>query len=462
MDRRTFLAAGAALTVAACGSGRARSGPGRRVIVIGAGLAGLVAAWELDRAGHDVTILEARDRPGGRIETVRDPFADGLYAEAGATFISDTHVLVRRYARAMELPLRRLAPRGVGEIYYVDGRRIRLDDPRAAWPGALTADERTLGLGGLWKRYVEPALDDLRDEHDQVTAAEFLRTRGASPAAIALLGLGFLDLSGEGLASYSALAMLRDFAHRRDEKASHVIEGGSDRLPRELATRLGDKIRYRRPVIRIEPGDARGAVVVQDGSTRQRLEADRIVCTIPCSVLKTIEVSPRFSSGKRRGIETLAYTSVTRVFLQTRRRVGGAQPLSLTTDGAIQWIWEASAGQKGQRGVLDAYTAGRSARRLAAMTDDERLAFVRDEVQRVQPDHGGPIELGVSKVWDADPWARGAYCWFRPGQVIGLAHELARPEGRVHFAGEHASSKPQWMEGAIESALRVVDEIGAS
>src|SRR5262245_5137455 len=150
MRRRTFISGMAASAVTACaGKGpRARSGPGQRIVVVGAGIAGLVTAWELDRAGHDVTILEARDRPGGRIETLRDGFSDGLYAEAGATFISDTHQLVRRYAKAMELPLRRIATRGAGEWYYVDGRRIRLDDPKAVWPGPLSPEERTLGLNG--------------------------------------------------------------------------------------------------------------------------------------------------------------------------------------------------------------------------------------------------------------------------------------------------------------------------
>jgi monoamine oxidase len=278
---------------------------------------------------------------------------------------------------------------------------------------------------------------------------------------VLLLGLGYLDLSGEGVSSYSALAMLRDLAHRRAEKESYAVEGGNDRLPRALAAHLGEKMRYRSPVVRIEPGESRAVVIVRDGATPLRVEADRVVCAIPCSVLKTVEVAPAFSAAKRRAIETLPYTSVTRVFVQTRRRVGGPTPVSVTTDRPIQWVWEASAGQKGQRGILESYTAGPPARRLAAMPEEERIALVGTELQRVQPEHGGPIERGVAKVWDDDPWARGAYCWFKPGQATALARELARPEGRVHFAGEHVSSKPQWMEGAIESALRVVDEVNA-
>lgn len=454
MHRRAFLAAAGAGLLATAAAQPARR---QRVIVAGAGLAGLVAATELARAGHDVVVAEARGRPGGRIQTLR-AFDDGLYAEAGALFIPDTHTRVLQYCRALSLPLRRVASRGAGEVYHVRGTRIVLGDAAARWPLALTADEARLGLGGMWDRYISAALGDLRDEYDRMSAADFLRSRGASPAAVTLLGLGYLELAGDGIESYSALAMLRDFARQRDEKETFAIAGGNDLLPRALAKGLGERVRYGAPVVRIEPGERRAAVVVREAGGPARLEGDRVVCTVPCSLLRTIETAPAWSPAKRRAIESLPYTSVTRVFVQTRRRRSGPGHLSMTTDLPIGWVWEASAGQPGERGILEAYTAGAAARRLAAMPAAERVAFVRAELGKVEPSLA-TFERGVSKVWDEDPWARGGYAWFKPGQVLGLANDLARPEGRVHFAGEHASTAPQWLEGAVESALRVVDEI---
>lgn len=457
MHRRAFLAtAGAGLLAAAAAPPASR----QRVVVVGAGLAGLVAATELTGAGHDVVVVEARDRPGGRIQTLR-AFDDGLYAEAGALFIPNTHTRVLQYCRALNLPLRRVSSRGAGEVYHVRGQRIVLGDAAAKWPLALTAEEARIGLGGIWDRYIGAALGDLRDDYDRVSAAEFLRSRGASPAAVTLLGLGYLELSGDGVESYSALAMLRDFARRRDEKETFTVAGGNDLLPQALAKRLGDRVRYRAPVIRIEPGERRAAAVIRDGSGTARLEGDRVVCAIPCSVLRTIEAAPAWSPGKRRAIESVPYTSVTRVFVQTRQRRSGPGHLSMTTDLPIGWVWEATARQEGQRGILDSYTAGAAARRLAAMPEAERIALVRGELAKVEPSLA-TFERGVSKVWDDDPWARGAYAWFKPGQVLGLTKDLAAPEGAVHFAGEHASTAPQWMEGAVESALRVVDEIKRS
>jgi monoamine oxidase len=453
MHRRAFLAtAGAGLLATAA----APAPSPLRVIVIGAGLAGLVAARELANAGHDVVVVEARGRAGGRVQTLRT-FDDGLYAEVGALFIPDTHTRVLQYCRALNLPLRRVQSRGAGEVYHVRGQLTVLGSA-ARWPLPLTTEEARIGLGGMWDRYIGAALDDLRDEYDRMSAAEFLRSRGASPAAVTLLGLGYLELSGEGVESYSALAMLRDFARRRDEKETFTVVGGNDLLPQALARPLAGRIRYGAPVVRIEPGERVAAVVVRDRNGSTRLEGDRVVCAIPASVLRTIETAPAWSAAKRRAIESVPYTSVTRVLVQTRKRRSGPGHLSLTTDLPIGWVWEASAGQPGERGILDSYTAGAAARRLAAMSPEERLAFVRTGLGAIEPSVA-TFERGVSKVWDDDPWARGGYSWFKPGQVLGLAKDLAAPEGRVHFAGEHVSALPQWLEGAVESALRVVDEI---
>jgi choline dehydrogenase-like flavoprotein len=130
----------------------------RRVIVVGAGLAGLAAAWELAQAGADVTVLEARRVPGGRVRTLRAPFADGLYAEAGALLIPDSHHLVRHYAGQLGLRLVAVTPQPGGELYHVRGRRIVVGAGAAeSWPLDLTPEERTLGLAGIWARSTRSA-----------------------------------------------------------------------------------------------------------------------------------------------------------------------------------------------------------------------------------------------------------------------------------------------------------------
>jgi monoamine oxidase len=274
-----------------------------------------------------------------------------------------------------------------------------------------------------------------------------------------LLRLGYLDLSGEGIDHSSALAMLRDVAHRHGERETYAIAGGNDRLPRAFADRLGQRIRYRSPVVHIERSGSTVAIAMQPGSGRDPLTVDFAVSAVPFTLLRRIEFQPGLSEAKRRAITALPYTSVMRVYLQLGRRSWTAPHLSATTDLPVGWVWESSAGQPGPGAIVESYTAAAAARRLAALEESARLEAVLRGLAPVVPDVRERFELGASKDWDHDPWARGAYAWFRPGQVTGLVPDAMRAEGRMHFAGEHVSIAPQWMEGAIESGQRVAREI---
>ncbi|MBI4590702.1 MAG: FAD-dependent oxidoreductase, partial [Candidatus Rokubacteria bacterium] len=135
----------------------------KKVIVVGAGLAGLAAAYELTQAGHDATILEARQRVGGRVHTLREPFSDDLHAETGGLFIPDNHHFTLKYVGLFNLPLDPVVPRATrGHLYYVRGRRIRLSrGASVAWPFDLTPEETQLGLSGMWRKYVLAGVKEL-------------------------------------------------------------------------------------------------------------------------------------------------------------------------------------------------------------------------------------------------------------------------------------------------------------
>src|SRR5437016_5940511 len=486
MNRREFLgqAALAAASLSACSSLNARTTPdsplarapaGKKVIVIGAGLAGLVAGYELAQAGHDVAILEARARPGGRVHTIREPFSDGLHVEAGALFIPNNHHLTLKYTNLFGLPVEPSTPPSATGLFFLHGRRIVAErGVNVEWPFDLTPDEAKLGLPGMWEKYVGAGLGGLGDVTargwpsdprletlDRMSASEFLRSRGASAGAVALLGVGYLDFIGDGIDSYSALLMLRRLALRRTEALRFAIRGGTDLLPKAFATRLAPQIRYQSSVVRIEPGETSASVVLRQDGRLQRLTADHVVCTLPCSVLRHLDVWPPFSPQKARAVDLLPYTSVARVYLQFRRKAWAAANLTVTatTDLPTKWVFEHTANQPGPRGILEAQAIGREGKRVTQSADTERILFALSQVERIFPGIRADFERGVSKSWDEDPWARGAFAYLRPGQMRSLLPHLARPEGRVHFAAEHTSPWSGWMQGALDSGLRAAREI---
>ena len=446
----------------------------KRVVIIGAGLAGLAACYQLAQAGHDVTVLEARTRAGGRVHTLREPFADGLHAEAGAMFIPDSHDLTMHYIRLFRIPLAPIPMQKRSPVLYLDGRRFSSDDSRTINRLLnLSPEEKRLGLDGMTDKYLIPVLNEMGDarsldwpperlkKYDRMTYAEFLRSRGATPDAVRLLRLNDADLTGDGVDAVSALMVLRESALNQNAVELYTIRGGTDLLPKALASHLSTKIRYGSPVTKIEQ-DAREvrATFLQAGAS-ETITADYLISAIPFTILREIEVAPQFSEQKQRAIRELQYTSVVRVYVQSSREfwMNAGLGVSAYTDLPIMAIVNSTLNQPGTRGLLESYMAGERARRAAAMSESERLEFTSTEMEKVYPGVRKNFEGGASVVWDLDRWARGAYSWFKPGQMTELLPHIARPEGRIHFAGEHTSSWPGWMQGAFQSGHRAAREI---
>ncbi len=481
IHRREFLRQ-SALGVAALAASRlellpakwpflqAAGAPRRKVLVVGAGLAGLVAAYELIQASHDVTLLEASTRPGGRVWTLREQFSDGLYAEAGAGRIPEHHDITLRYAKLFGLTLDPFYPSAGASVYSLRGKRIQVRAGEnldlSQLPFDLTPEERRRGLNGLEEKYLDPVLQELGNpgapgwppdnlqKYDRMSWREFLRHRGASPGAVELL------TSLSGFVDDSALDFLRDDLGHRGAKQLAKIRGGNDLLPKAFAARLAERIRYGSPVVRIEQ-DAQGvrAVCLKAGAT-QTHSAGYMICAIPFSCLRQVEISPRFRPEKHAIIAQLYYDPVVRVFLQTRRRFWNDEGLNgfADTDHPME-IWHPTFDQPGSRGILMAYLEDGLTRRVAAMPESERIRFGIEAVKKVHPALRAHLEAASSLCWAEQPWARGAYTVFAPGQITAWTALIRQPEGRIHFAGEHASSWPGWMQGALESGLRAAREV---
>jgi monoamine oxidase len=190
------------------------------------------------------------------------------------------------------------------------------------------------------------------------------------------------------------------------------------------------------------------------------VEAERAVCAIPYTVLRNLALDG-LSREKMRVIRELFSISIARVFAEVGRRVwiergeSGEADTDLPSGG----IHDETKLQAGRAGVLGAFLTGDRARECVARSEAERTRVFVEDAERAHPGAKAALRATVTKCWDEDPYARGAFASYRPGQLLDLGPAVARPEGRLHFAGDHTSARPGWMHGAVVSAKRVVREI---
>jgi monoamine oxidase len=280
-----------------------RRGKSQRVIILGAGLSGLVAGYELVSGGYDVTILEGNTRPGGRVFTLRDPLSDGHYAEAGAARIPVNHLWTLQYAKQFGLELEPFGPSEGASSYYLGGKVVRVTpqtDLRQYFN--FSPAERQLGISGMVDKYIGEALREVATsgdpsvpdwppaallKYDQYNFADFLRSRGASPGFVRFVMMGAIP------AEVSALVILRVLSTTDRDHLLRIV-GGTDRLPKAFAAKLTRQIRYGARVVRIEQNATSVSAVVKEHGNLHTLHADRMICTLPFSVLRDIDVAPGF------------------------------------------------------------------------------------------------------------------------------------------------------------------------
>ena len=446
--------------------------PSKNIIILGAGISGLVAASELLAAGHNVTIIEASQRVGGRIRTLREPFSPGQYSEAGAMRVPQSHLLVKAYAERFALEMRPFQSFNPKAWFCSHSHRIRLGDiVSGEVPSDFPLDksERDSSLQKLWEDLIAPyrqqvidnpdSWTEIREKLQSISLREFMQEAGWSEAAIELYGLvaGF-----ETLLSASAAEFLGEVL--QDLRANTMtIQGGMDKLPMSFLPELSGRINFGTRVHALDQDENGVKIHVENIGGRSIIEGDFAICTLPFSILRHIEILCEFTWGKRKAIRNVHYEDAARVFFETTERFwekedvhGGAS----VTDLAIRNIYYPEREPHGERSVLMAsYCHGQDAMRWGALSPEERLVQARENVAVIHPGCEKYLASGHSLVWSHDPFAAGAYAFFQPHQERELHESIISPEGRFFFAGEHASIQHRWIEGAIESALRAALEV---
>jgi monoamine oxidase len=453
------------------------AGKPKKVIIVGAGLAGLSAGYELKRAGHTPVILEAQQRVGGRVYTLRDPFTEGLYAEVGAMRIPRAHSLTMAYIEKFGLKTDDFTMDNPNAYYYIGGHKIRASEAHAD-PSLMGFDvspnEVGKTSGQMYMQALKPLLDLLEKngdaaweeiiaKYDQYSTREFLELNGWSEGMIEMFGL---LANQESVMNSSFLELFREDSG--DYYTNMVeIQGGTDRLPHAFLPELKDNIRFGAKMIAMDQSPDDVTIHYQTPAGRFTEVGDYAIITVPFPVLRHVEVLKPFSRAKNRAIRQLHYDASAKILFQCKRRFweedDGIFGGGTITDLPIRNLYYPDHGRETGRGIiLASYTWSEDAQRWGSLKPDDRIIQALEDVAEIHPQIIKEFEVGTSWMWHDDEFAGGAFALFDPGQQTLLHDEIVKPDGRIHFAGEHASLYHAWIQGAFESGLRAAISIHQS
>jgi monoamine oxidase len=414
-------------------------------------------------------VLEAQQRVGGRIYTMREPFAQGLYAEAGAMRIPRAHTLTMAYIDKFGLPTSDFVMGNPKTYVHVGGVRRRMaevvSNPESLGFETHAGEEGRLA-GDFWEETIRPlvkqiekggdtAWEQLLSEYDQYSVREYLELKGWSEGMIEMFGL--LN-NQEAMMNSSFLELFREDGGNYYNNMVQ-ISGGADHLPHAFLPALGSRIRYGARMVALDQVPEQVTIHYATHAGRFQISGDFAILTVPFPVLRHIEILKPFSRPKQRAIRQLHYDASAKIFFQTRSRFweseDGIYGGGTVTDLPIRNLYYTDYGKDTGRGILLAsYTWSEDAQRWGSLSPQERIVQALENVSAIHPRILEEFETGASHMWHDDPFAGGAFALFDPGQQTLLHSEIIKPEGRVHFAGEHASLFHAWIQGAFESGLR--------
>jgi monoamine oxidase len=430
---------------------------GARVLVVGGGLAGLTAARGLIDRGADVHLLEARQRLGGRVWTVRDEGFDEVPLEAGGEFIDGEHEDIRALCADLGLTLQHILREGFGLALDLRGRVQLYKGQRPIWnefKQALAREAEMFRAADCdWSSTAASAIG--RHSLDALLGAH-----QASPDVRAMVqGLrGFFLADSDQV---SALVGVELAMQPRDP--GHVtlsrIKGGNDRLVEKLAARKGLKVSLALDVKKVEQHTGGVAASVADRAGKLSvIKGDYLVMAAPAPIVRDLEFTPALPSPLRQALKALTQGPATKAHLLFDRawwrKPGHPQAYGSNLDTGA--VWEANGSKPA---VLTLLAGGRASQAFRALLEDggpQRL------VRRLSWLGAGDAEARDfrSTTWELDTFARGGYAVFGPGFRPEWRAELSRAFGRIAFAGDHTSRKWQgYMNGAVESGLRAAREI---
>lgn len=478
VNRRQFLSAAAAASAVAgmggCRSVLSTSSREGEVLIIGAGIAGLTAAYRLEQSGVPVRIIEAQNRVGGRMLSLRGFFPEGQVAELGGELIDSGHTAIRSLASELGIPLDDLDqddPALSRDVWFFDGeRRTEREVVEAFLPIAAAMDRDLSALGGDGD--VTYSAPNGGERLDGMSIRQWLDGVGVRGWIRELFDVGYtteFGLETEEQSSLNLLTMIDTKAppfriFGESDERFHV-RGGNDRIIQELARRISavPELNTRLEAIDERP-DGSIRCSVRKGTASRMINAARVIITVPFTMLREVPISLELDPAKKRAIRELGYGTNAKLMVGFSDRVWRDRRSngSVLTDLPFQLAWEASRLQPGKSGILTNFTGGRHGIEIGQGTDGEQAARFVQSLDRIFSGAAAAHEgmKAVRMHWPTNPFVRGSYASYKVGQWTAFRGAEGEPAGRLHFAGEHCSLESQgFMNGGCETGERVAQEI---